>query len=85
MGEVEKTTSIPICMFGMKTHMTAIMGMALGRQPTSNQSPAAAHTAKFLLKASGSMLTPARSRTASFSESRADDAVPAKKAMPTMP
>ena len=34
--------------------MTAIVGMALGHRPIPNQPPAAAHTANFLLNASGS-------------------------------
>lgn len=34
--------------------MTAIVGMALGHRPIPNQPPTAAHTANFLLNASGS-------------------------------
>ncbi|KAM9174757.1 ATP-citrate synthase isoform 1-T1 [Mergus octosetaceus] len=85
MGEVGKTTGIPIHVFGTETHMTAIVGMALGHRPIPNQPPAAAHTANFLLNASGSPSTPAPSRTASFSESKPDDIAPAKKAKPTAP
>ncbi|NXT90945.1 ACLY synthase, partial [Anhinga rufa] len=85
MGEVGKTTGIPIHVFGTETHMTAIVGMALGHRPIPNQPPAAAHTANFLLNASGSPSTPAPSRTASFSESKTDDIAPAKKAKPTAP
>lgn len=85
MGEVGKTTGIPIHVFGTETHMTAIVGMALGHRPIPNQPPTAAHTANFLLNASGSTSTPAPSRTASFSESRADEVAPAKKAKPAMP
>ncbi|XP_036123915.1 ATP-citrate synthase isoform X4 [Molossus molossus] len=85
MGEVGKTTGIPIHVFGTETHMTAIVGMALGHRPIPNQPPTAAHTANFLLNASGSTSTPAPSRTASFSESRADEVTPAKKAKPTVP
>ncbi|NXS47748.1 ACLY synthase, partial [Balaeniceps rex] len=85
MGEVGKTTGIPIHVFGTETHMTAIVGMALGHRPIPNQPPAAAHTANFLLNASGSPSTPAPSRTASFSESKSDDIAPAKKAKPTVP
>ncbi|XP_037665066.1 ATP-citrate synthase isoform X4 [Choloepus didactylus] len=85
MGEVGKTTGIPIHVFGTETHMTAIVGMALGHRPIPNQPPTAAHTANFLLNASGSTSTPAPSRTASFSETRADEVTPAKKAKPTMP
>lgn len=49
-----KTIGIPIHVFGTETHMTAIVGMALGHRPIPNQPPAAAHTANFLLNASGS-------------------------------
>uniref|UniRef100_A0A8C8RI87 ATP-citrate synthase n=1 Tax=Pelusios castaneus TaxID=367368 RepID=A0A8C8RI87_9SAUR len=85
MGEVGKTTGIPIHVFGTETHMTAIVGMALGQRPIPNQPPTAAHTANFLLNASGSSSTPAPSRTASFSESRPDEITPAKKAKSTTP
>ncbi|XP_075702199.1 ATP-citrate synthase isoform X2 [Rhinoderma darwinii] len=85
MGEVGKTTGIPIHVFGTETHMTAIVGMALGHRPIPNHPPTAAHTANFLLNASGSSSTPAPSRTASFSESRQEDITPAKKAKPTIP
>uniref|UniRef100_A0A8C2ZW95 ATP-citrate synthase n=1 Tax=Cyclopterus lumpus TaxID=8103 RepID=A0A8C2ZW95_CYCLU len=80
MGEVGKTTGIPIHVFGTETHMTAIVGMALGHRPIPNQPPVAAHTANFLLNSSGSTSTPASSRTASFSENRAKvEDSPAKK------
>ncbi|XP_073539643.1 ATP-citrate synthase isoform X2 [Phyllobates terribilis] len=85
MGEVGKTTGIPIHVFGTETHMTAIVGMALGHRPIPNQPPTAAHTANFLLNASGSSSTPAPSRTASFSESRQDEITPAKKSKQTIP
>ncbi|XP_024257296.1 ATP-citrate synthase isoform X1 [Oncorhynchus tshawytscha] len=80
MGEVGKTTGIPIYVFGTETHMTAIVGMALGHQPIPNQPPVAAHTANFLLNSSTNSATPASTRTASFSEPRAaNDATLAKK------
>ncbi|XP_035260855.1 ATP-citrate synthase isoform X1 [Anguilla anguilla] len=86
MGEVGKTTGIPIHVFGTETHMTAIVGMALGHRPIPNQPPVAAHTANFLLNSSGSISTPAASRTASFSEPKAhNDATPAKKSKPGIP
>lgn len=47
-----KTTGIPIHVFGTETHMTAIVGMALGQRPIDTQPRAAAHTANFLLSAS---------------------------------
>uniref|UniRef100_A0A3Q1GYE6 ATP-citrate synthase n=1 Tax=Acanthochromis polyacanthus TaxID=80966 RepID=A0A3Q1GYE6_9TELE len=81
MGEVGKTTGIPIHVFGTETHMTAIVGMALGHRPIPNQPPVAAHTANFLLNSSGSTSTPSSSRTASFSENKARvEGSPAKKA-----
>ncbi|XP_060795289.1 ATP-citrate synthase isoform X2 [Neoarius graeffei] len=80
MGEVGKTTGIPIHVFGTETHMTAIVGMALGHRPIPNQPPVAAHTANFLLNSSSSAATPATTRTASFSEHRPNnDITPAKK------
>uniref|UniRef100_A0A8C5QQW5 ATP-citrate synthase n=1 Tax=Leptobrachium leishanense TaxID=445787 RepID=A0A8C5QQW5_9ANUR len=85
MGEVGKTTGIPIHVFGTETHMTAIVGMALGHRPIPNQPPTAAHTANFLLNASGSSSTPAPSRTASFSESRPEEITPAKKSKSAVP
>uniref|UniRef100_A0A8C1VQS0 ATP-citrate synthase n=1 Tax=Cyprinus carpio TaxID=7962 RepID=A0A8C1VQS0_CYPCA len=68
MGEVGKTTGIPIHVFGTETHMTAIVGMALGHRPIPNQPPVAAHTANFLLNTSASAATPARTRNTSFCE-----------------
>uniref|UniRef100_A0A9J8AUA3 ATP-citrate synthase n=1 Tax=Cyprinus carpio carpio TaxID=630221 RepID=A0A9J8AUA3_CYPCA len=52
MGEVGKTTGIPIHVFGTETHMTAIVGMALGHRPIATQPRVAAHTANFLLNTS---------------------------------
>uniref|UniRef100_A0A8C7KSN8 ATP-citrate synthase n=1 Tax=Oncorhynchus kisutch TaxID=8019 RepID=A0A8C7KSN8_ONCKI len=54
MGEVGKTTGIPIHVFGTETHMTAIVGMALGHRPIPKEPPVAAHTANFLLNSSAS-------------------------------
>ncbi|XP_028422768.1 ATP-citrate synthase isoform X1 [Perca flavescens] len=86
MGEVGKTTGIPIHVFGTETHMTAIVGMALGHRPIPNQPPMDAHTANFLLNASSSAMTPATTRTASFSESRkSNDVTPAKKSKAGLP
>ncbi|KAG5280436.1 hypothetical protein AALO_G00089130 [Alosa alosa] len=86
MGEVGKTTGIPIHVFGTETHMTAIVGMALGHRPIPNQPPADAHTANFLLNSNSSAATPASSRTASFSEPKAAaDVTPAKKLKPGVP
>ncbi|KAM9462499.1 ATP-citrate synthase-like isoform 2-T3 [Clarias gariepinus] len=86
MGEVGKTTGIPIHVFGTETHMTAIVGMALGHRPIPNQPPVAAHTANFLLNSSSSAATPAATRTASFSEHTPNnDITPAKKPKPGVP
>ncbi|XP_072311644.1 ATP-citrate synthase isoform X2 [Eucyclogobius newberryi] len=80
MGEVGKTTGIPIHVFGTETHMTAIVGMALGHRPIPHQPPSDAHTANFLLNASSNAKTPAATRTASFSETRTtNDSSHAKK------
>uniref|UniRef100_A0A4W4FXZ7 ATP-citrate synthase n=1 Tax=Electrophorus electricus TaxID=8005 RepID=A0A4W4FXZ7_ELEEL len=54
MGEVGKTTGIPIHVFGTETHMTAIVGMALGHRPIASEPRVAVHTANFLLNTSGS-------------------------------
>ncbi|MEQ2246617.1 hypothetical protein ILYODFUR_001251 [Ilyodon furcidens] len=79
MGEVGKTTGIPIHVFGTETHMTAIVGMALGHRPIPNQPPVAAHTANFLLNSSSSTSTPT-SRRKGPSENKAKvEGSPAKK------
>ncbi|XP_047214791.1 ATP-citrate synthase-like [Girardinichthys multiradiatus] len=79
MGEVGKTTGIPIHVFGTETHMTAIVGMALGHRPIPNQPPVAAHTANFLLNSSSSTSTPT-SRRKGPSENKAKvQGSPAKK------
>uniref|UniRef100_A0A8C5CH91 ATP-citrate synthase n=1 Tax=Gadus morhua TaxID=8049 RepID=A0A8C5CH91_GADMO len=59
MGEVGKTTGIPIHVFGTETHMTAIVGMAMGHRPIPNQPPMDAHTANFLLNAGSPPSSPA--------------------------
>uniref|UniRef100_A0A3B3X603 ATP-citrate synthase n=1 Tax=Poecilia mexicana TaxID=48701 RepID=A0A3B3X603_9TELE len=86
MGEVGKTTGIPIHVFGTETHMTAIVGMALGHRPIPNLPPVAVHTANFLLNANSSPMTPASSRTASFSEPKTtNDVTPPKKSKAGLP
>ncbi|CAL8281843.1 unnamed protein product [Merluccius merluccius] len=86
MGEVGKTTGIPIHVFGTETHMTAIVGMAMGHRPIPNQPPMDAHTANFLLNASSNAVTPASTRTASFSEPRAaTEATHPKKSKTSFP
>lgn len=87
MGEVGKTTGIPIHVFGTETHMTAIVGMALGHRPIPHQPPVDVHTANFLLNASNNNVkTPAATRTASFSEPKAaNESSPAKKSKAGLP
>uniref|UniRef100_A0A8B9L8M5 ATP citrate synthase n=1 Tax=Astyanax mexicanus TaxID=7994 RepID=A0A8B9L8M5_ASTMX len=76
MGEVGKTTGIPIHVFGTETHMTAIVGMALGHRPIATQPRVAAHTANFLLNTSGSSLV---LRTLRLSQ-----LIPDSNALPTL-
>ena len=55
MREVGKNLGIPLHVFGPETHMTAIVGMALGTRPIPQNIPAAdqsATTANFLLPSS---------------------------------
>ena len=52
MREVGKNLEIPLYVFGPETHMTAIVGMALGKRPVPQDVPAAASTANFLLPGS---------------------------------
>jgi len=52
MREVGKNLEIPLYVFGPETHMTAIVGMALGSRPVPVDVPAAASTANFLLPGS---------------------------------
>ena len=52
MREVGKHLEIPLYVFGPETHMTAIVGMALGKRPVPQDVPAAASTANFLLPGS---------------------------------
>ncbi|CAF95829.1 unnamed protein product, partial [Tetraodon nigroviridis] len=86
LNDYRKTTGIPIYVFGTETHMTAIVGMALGHRPIPNQPPMDAHTANFLLNTSNSIKTPAPTRTASFSESwTPNDVTPAKKSRAGLP
>uniref|UniRef100_A0A3Q2UDG2 ATP-citrate synthase n=1 Tax=Fundulus heteroclitus TaxID=8078 RepID=A0A3Q2UDG2_FUNHE len=85
MGEVGKTTGIPIHVFGTETHMTAIVGMALGHRPIPNQPPVAAHTANFLLNSSSSTSTPT-SRRKTPSENKASvEGSPVKKVKTGVP
>jgi len=49
MREVGQSLSIPLYVFGPETHMTAIVGMALGKKPIQQPSEEAPTTANFLL------------------------------------
>ncbi|TRY94159.1 hypothetical protein DNTS_021009 [Danionella cerebrum] len=83
MEEIGKTTGIPIHVFGTETHMTAIVGMALGHRPIPNQPPTAAHTANFLLNSSTTASTPARTRNPSCSEFKVTSSVTDATTPPT--
>lgn len=47
--DVGKTLKIPIYVFGPETHMTAIVGMALGKKPIPKEAEQEFATANFLL------------------------------------
>uniref|UniRef100_UPI00358E963A ATP-citrate synthase n=1 Tax=Myxine glutinosa TaxID=7769 RepID=UPI00358E963A len=69
MREVGHTTGIPIHVFGTETHMTAIVGMAMGLRPIPDRLPTDAHTANFLLNTStNANITPMSSRKSSECE-----------------
>ena len=57
MRDVGKNLNIPLHVFGPETHMTAIVGMALGKReiPTEAPSSDSATTANFLLPSSVSV------------------------------
>ncbi len=58
MREVGKNLSIPLFVFGPETHMTAIVGMALGKKEIpSGERPVSETTANFLLPTSVSSST----------------------------
>ncbi len=53
MREVGKNLDIPLYVFGPETHMTAIVGMALGKRPIPVSAPSSSDTtANFLLPSS---------------------------------
>ncbi|CAF0738649.1 unnamed protein product [Rotaria sordida] len=54
MREVGATLGVPVHVFGAETHMTAIVGMALGKRPIAPPEQAELTTANFLLPTSGS-------------------------------
>lgn len=49
MREVGANLGIPVHVFGPETHMTAVVGMALGKRPIPSQSVVEFSTANFLL------------------------------------
>ena len=49
MREVGQSLGIPLFVFGPETHMTAIVGMALGKTPVPRHSEVEFATANFLL------------------------------------
>lgn len=47
-----QSLGVPVHVFGTETHMTAIVGMALGKSPIPDKQPSdPGHTANFLLGA----------------------------------
>merc|ERR1719436_108 len=52
MREVGQNLSIPLYVFGPETHMTAIVGMALGKREIPTEVPCASSTASFMLPGS---------------------------------
>jgi len=49
MREVGESLGIPLFVFGPETHMTAIVGMALGKREVPSLAPTASSTASFML------------------------------------
>nr|XP_039264716.1 ATP-citrate synthase-like [Styela clava] len=71
MREVGQSLGVPVHVFGTETHMTAIVGMALGTSPIPDKPPTdPGHTANFLLGATTQYNngTPRCSRTSSFAD-----------------
>lgn len=53
MSSLGQSLGVPVHVFGTETHMTAIVGMALGTSPIPEKQPTdPGHTANFLLGAS---------------------------------
>ncbi|KAI8489901.1 hypothetical protein Bbelb_322620 [Branchiostoma belcheri] len=69
MRELGQHIGIPLYVFGTETHMTAIVGMALGKRPIPDEPEDHKTTASFLLSGSSkSTATPPISRTGSVSD-----------------
>ena len=56
MREVGQNLGIPLSVFGPETHMTAIVGMALGKREVPSAAPSASSTASFMLPGAVSFL-----------------------------
>ncbi|KAL0277266.1 UNVERIFIED_CONTAM: hypothetical protein PYX00_004614 [Menopon gallinae] len=69
MREVGQSLGIPVYVFGPETHMTAIVGMALGKRPIQQPEESESTTANFLLAAGQVQPSPTISRHGSVSNS----------------
>ncbi|KAJ4440235.1 hypothetical protein ANN_08374 [Periplaneta americana] len=69
MREVGQNLGIPLFVFGPETHMTAIVGMALGKKPIPKETEMEFATANFLLPGGQSRDSPLQSRKGSTSSS----------------
>nr|CAD7407331.1 unnamed protein product [Timema poppensis] len=69
MREVGKNLLIPLYVFGPETHMTSIVGMALGKKPIPKETEVEFATANFLLPGGQSKDSPQQSRKSSTSSS----------------
>lgn len=69
MRDIGQSLGIPLYVFGPETHMTAIVGMALGKRPIQQPSECETTTANFLLPGGQSQPTPVTSRHGSVSSS----------------
>lgn len=67
MRDVGQNLGIPLYVFGPETHMTAIVGMALGKKPIPKETEVEFATANFLLPGGQSRDSPLHSRKGSVS------------------
>lgn len=80
MREVGRTLGIPVHVFGNETHMTAIVGMALGKKPIPKEACTEATTANFLLPGGQSSVeSPSNSRKTSAVDPPSQGKVQEKK------
>lgn len=75
MRDVGQNLGIPLFVFGPETHMTAIVGMALGKKPIPKETEVEFATANFLLPGGQSRDSPLQSRTGSTSSSSLTNSV----------